>query len=214
MNIVWQSRKTKKHVAPCGSWLLLGITFRSYYPCPHCPACVITLCVWSVPDGGFCEPIFVHLLVCLRRAVSKAIPLNQTLRQTDASQALIRCCLTSTQYGTCVLSVGLIAGFWTGSHTARLHRCQSRSGFFVYGLTIVWDRQAVQAFFFFSFAHMWEPFEHLECERLSVWIKDVFLCCFTVSACAESEPLLWGVAEPVSGLWACTDGCAPVGSLW
>lgn len=140
-------------MAPCGSWLLLGITFRSYYPCPHCPVCVITLCVWSVPDGGFCEPIYVHLLVCLRRAVSKAIPPKQTLRQTDASRALIRCCLTSTQYGTCVLSVGLIADFWT----ARLHRCQRRSGFLCTGLRLCEkDRQCELFFFFFFFlfAHM------------------------------------------------------------
>lgn len=96
----------------------------------------ITLCLVQA-RWGFCEPIDVHLLVYLRSVLSTAVCTNQSLRQTDAGQRMIRCCLTSAQCGTCVFSVGLIA--WFG-HAPTLH---SSTGVrvvqgFVYLLVIVW----------------------------------------------------------------------------
>lgn len=127
-------------------------------------SCVYDNTVCSVlARWGFCEPIVLHLSVCLRRAVSRAISTNQSLRQTDAGRAVIRCCLTSTQYGTCVLSVGLIAGF---GQAPTLH---SSTGVRVVQLFCDCVRKTGSVGFFFFHLHTCESiFEHLDCECLSV----------------------------------------------
>lgn len=133
---------------------------------------MIINCVWTWPD------VFSpHLLVCLRRAVSAAISTNQSPRQTDAGRAVIRRCLTSTQCGTCVRSVGLIAGFgWAPT----LHNSPG-----VGVVQFVWacdyERKTMWAFkFSCTHVRVFRELEHLECEYLSVLIKASILCGFPV----------------------------------
>lgn len=177
-------------------------------------SCVYDNTVCSVlARWGFCEPIVLHLSVCLRRAVSRAISTNQSLRQTDAGRAVIRCCLTSTQYGTCVLSVGLIAGF---GQAPTLH---SSTGVRVVQLFCDCVRKTGSVgFFFFSFAHMWE---HFWASWLWVSVSvdqscvSLLYCCTGLSQRAwRSLSYFYGVLLSRSVAWACMDGCGPVGSLW
>lgn len=105
MNVVWCKQNSSVFQVDSASFK----DSLFYYSCPRYFV-YITYSVGSRPGGLLCEPVVVHLSVCLMRAISTAISADQSLRQTDAGWTVIRCCLTLAQCETCVLSVGLSAG--------------------------------------------------------------------------------------------------------
>lgn len=105
MNVVWSKQNSSVFQVDSASFK----DSLFYYSCPRYFV-YITYSVGSRPGGLLCEPVVVHLSVCLMRAISTAISADQSLRQTDAGWTVIRCCLTLAQCETCVLSVGLSAG--------------------------------------------------------------------------------------------------------
>lgn len=107
-------------------------------------------------------------------------------RQTDAGRRMIRCCLTSTQYGTC-LQCWADSAVWTCSHTAQLLRRQDSAGCSVlfFACNGVMKIGGVRALFFFIiFFFYYFPVAHV-LWAFWVQIKVMFLCCgFAVLGCA------------------------------
>lgn len=97
------------HIVPGQTHMVL---YSDIVTSSYSAVCVYDITLCSVlARWVFCEPVVGHQLVHLQRVLCAAISTTQSLRQSDAGGRMIRCCLTSTQYGTCVSSVGQIAGF-------------------------------------------------------------------------------------------------------
>lgn len=154
-----------------------GSTFRSYYPCPHCP------------------PLWYHFVfgpgqmgvLWANRCPSVSLPEERVEcssfykpeSQTDwrwpkNDQMLFD---VRSMWNMC-LQCWADSMVWTCSHTAQLHRRQSCSGFCLFACNCVMKISSVWGFFSFFFFvpwHMWECFENFE--SLLGQIKAVFLCC-------------------------------------
>lgn len=127
------------------------------------------------PPAGFPPP---------RKVASEKFSTDWSLRQTDACWAPIRCCLTSTQCGTCVCGVGLIAGLgWAPTP----HR--STGARVVQSCCIcLWLSERDSG----SNPHTHEGFDGLSLlEDLSEQIKGIFLCCFPALGWVSFMQAVW-----------------------
>lgn len=130
-------------------------------------------------------------------------------RQTDAGRRMIRCCLTSSQYGTC-LQRWADSAVWTHSRTAQLLRRQDSAGcsLLFFACNGVMKIGGVRAFFFFQL------FPCCTC-ALNILSPDQshvsllwFRCTWRCLSCFYGVLLNWSV------VWTCLDGSGPAGPRW
>lgn len=129
-------------------------------------------------------------------------------RQTDAGRRMIRCCLTSTQYGTC-LQCWADSAVWTCSHTAQLLRRQDSAGCSVlfFACNGVMKIGGVRALFFFIIFFFIISLLHMCSEQISPDQSHVSLLWFCCTWLCLSR--FYGVLLNWSVAWTCLDGLGP-----